>query len=476
MKILFVAANTRAQGEPTLGLGYIASYLRKYVDQDLDIRILNYIPKDISRIISFSPDIIGISAMTKQYTAAVRFAARLKQHINTPIIIGGVHITLAPDSFNSAFDLAVMGEGEQTFLEIIQCVLLYGFDKGHLKEIRGVMLDYEGNILESRPRDFIRPLDTIPHPARDLFNMEFMFNPEKPFFGHTKGRGTQMFTSRGCPYKCVFCSCSAVWGKPRFHSAEYVVEEMSLLIERYGVKHIRIHDDLFTVNVTRLRKLVTLMEERGIPEKVSFAVFGRADTLNEEICALLKRMNTEFIEFGMESGSQRILDILKCGLVKLHHLENAVRLCRKFKLSVGGFFILGTPGETEDEMLQTLNFIRKLQLDKFFSSVCTPLPGTTLWNRSVGNGLISGDMLHIDWDTLSGLGKGIMAIDDIMPGGDLIYMNKAVPPERFVEIYNLIEEERMKTATPNWAEIFPEEDPGEQMLLSRPSGSYNKTN
>ncbi|MBN1827649.1 MAG: B12-binding domain-containing radical SAM protein [Deltaproteobacteria bacterium] len=457
MKLLLVASNSRAQAEPSLGIGYLAGYLKKYWRcSDLDIKILNYIPREFSKIIQFSPDVIGISALTNQYNKAIRFAVEMKEKTNAHVIIGGHHISIAPETFHSAFDAAVLGEGEQTFLEFLEFYKERGFDTAGMKHIKGLLYIDDGKVVATGKRGLIENLDCVPYPSRELFNMEFMLREEKNVFGLSFGRGTYMMTSRGCPFRCFFCSASAFWEKIRYHSPEYVVGEIRELIEKYQVTLIHIFDDLFSADHDRLRKIVQLIEEQGINNIVEFGMFCRANLFNEETCRLLKRMNTVFIEFGIESGSQRILNFLKRGTLHLEKVEEAVRLSRKYGIQTSGSFILGTPGETEEEMFQSLELIKRLGLDKFAFFILNPYPGTPLWDYAISKGLISGKM---NWDAYVPKKKDNLTPEDIYDFSGQVFINKNVSPKRFVEIYDLFEEERLKLYDHNWETVFPEEEP-----------------
>jgi anaerobic magnesium-protoporphyrin IX monomethyl ester cyclase len=457
MRILLIAANTRAQAEPSLGIGYLASYLKKYSDIVFDIKILNYMPTDISKIVRYSPDIIGISALTKQYRSAILFARSIKEHIDVPIILGGHHISIVPESLDKVFDAAVLTEGEQTFLELIEYFYTHGTGKKGLKKIDGLeYFDGSGRRTVTKARSLIEPLDKIPYPNRDLYNMEFILNEKKNVFGLSFGRGTHMFTSRGCPFKCVFCSATNFWQKIRYNSPEYVVGELNELIEKYDVRLVHIYDDLFIANKERLRAIVELIEAEGIDKKVEFGMFGRADIFDAETAGLLKRMNTVFVEFGIESGTQRILDFLKGGRVTTQKVEKAVSLCKENGIKTGGTFIIGSPGETEKEMLQTLKFIKKLDLDKFSFFTLNPYPGTPLWDYAVTEGILPE---KINWDTFEMKRAHGLAEDDITSNTGQILIDKSITPKRFVEVFKLFEREREKLYDFKWEEVIPKDEP-----------------
>jgi anaerobic magnesium-protoporphyrin IX monomethyl ester cyclase len=456
--IILIAANKRAQGEPSLGIAYLASYIRKYHSSDsesIKISLLNYIPKSLDKIKNLKPAIIGISALTEQYSDAIKFAKSIKETCDVPLIIGGQHISMLPSSFDPIFAFGIIGEGEQTFLEVINLVLSESNYIKKLANINGVIFYKNHKLIKTPPRSLIKNLDEIPPPARDLFNMDFYLSEKKNVFGLTFGRGLHMFTSRGCPYNCTYCSSSAFWKHIRYHSAEYVINEIKTLINKYKVKYIHIFDDLFVFNKKRLSKIVELIVENKINKQVSFGVFARVDHIDTETCLLLKKMNVNFIEFGIESGTQQNIQYLKDGNITLEIVESAIALCKKHNFKKGGNFIIGNPLETEKDILQTLKFIKKLDLDKFAFYPCTLTPGSKLWNNFVekkitqlkkNNKIISieQEKIKIQKELLKKYGK--------------TYLNKTVSKERFQAICKLFETERKKKHPFEWKKAFPEEE------------------
>jgi anaerobic magnesium-protoporphyrin IX monomethyl ester cyclase len=458
MKLLLIAANSRAQAEPSLGISYLASYLRQYSHLDLEIKLLNYMPEDISRLIRYSPDLIGLSVLTKQYSNAILFARKLKQSLDVPIIIGGHHISIIPSSLDPAFDAAVIGEGEATFLELVEYISTHRLNKTGMNNIKGLLYFDNSTPVTTAKRPLIHPLDKIPAPARDLYNMEFILNDKKNVFGLSFGRGTHMFTSRGCPFKCVFCSATSFWQRIRYNSPEYVIGEINELVSTYKVRLIHIYDDLFIAHKQRLRKIVDMIEGENINEHVEFGMFGRADIFDAETASLLKRMNTIFVEFGIETGTQRILDFLKGGRVKIAQIEKSVSLCREVGIKTGGTFIIGTPSETEQEMLATLRFIKKLRLDKFSFFTLNPFPGTPLWDYAIQHNILPKE---INWDSYEMKRTKGLTKEDIIQNSGQILIDKHISPERFAEIFDLFEKERSKLYDFKWEEAIPTKEPND---------------
>jgi len=400
----------------SLGLGYLASYLRKYSDFKE-----NYIIEGdgFKKLQEIKPDLIGISSVTQKFNEAVSLAQDLKKQFDgVPIIVGGHHVTALPDTLPECFDAAVLGEGEQTLKELFGVIVENGLNPGMMHNLPGLAFRVDNHIEVTSKRDFIKDIDSIPFPARDLMvNIPF----------------SSIMTSRGCPYSCAFCASVSYWGKPRFHSPEYVVDEIEELIKRYNAVHISIWDDLFIADKRRLEDICARILEKDINRKVSFACALRSNLIDAHVCGLLKSINVKRVSFGFETGSQRILDFLKCGSVTVQQHIKAVELCKAHGLHTTGTFMLGNPGETEEDMLATLDLVNKLKLDGGGTfSIAVPFPGTAFWGIAKKKGLVSDNM---DYSRI-----GIMSADFTKPQDFKgILLTDKISKERFFEIAQQIQ-------------------------------------
>jgi len=391
MKLALVSLN-KTSSDPPLGLAYIASYLKKHVD--VDVIIIDKERSLLKKVLDEKPDVVGISAMSTEFPTARSLAAKIKRQLEIPLLIGGHHITVMP-SHLAEFDIGVCGEGEQTMLELMK---IYekdgGFHKDKLKSIKGIVTHH----FVSEIREPIQPLDLIPFPARDLLKMkEFYLLPRRMDFSGNLSICTIMFTSRGCPYNCIFCSSWKFWGRrPRFFSPKYVVEEMKELIDKWKVEQILIYDDLFVLNIRRINEIVKLIKEERIKEKVEFLVLGKANLINRGVCELLKEMGVVTISFGLESGSEKILSYLKTGTVTVEQNRRATKLCKEIGLQVTGSFIIGNPGENEEDLAQTYCLAESSNIDFIELNQLTPLPGTELWELAKKRDIVSDD-IGFDW-------------------------------------------------------------------------------
>jgi anaerobic magnesium-protoporphyrin IX monomethyl ester cyclase len=200
-------------------------------------------------------------------------------------------------------------------------------------------------------------------------------------------------SSRGCPFKCIFCSARQVSGfKYRAHSAERVVDEMEILHNKYQARQIIFLDDNFIISKKRVFEICERIQQKGLHKKLLWTAAGRADEVTEPLLKAMKDANCKMISFGIESGSPRLLELMKKG-EKKEHIVKAVDMARKAGLKTRGTLILGFPTETRNESLETIQFAKDLGLDFAKFSLATPYPGTALYNIALERGLISGK----DW-------------------------------------------------------------------------------
>jgi len=407
---------------PSLGLGYLASYVERHLDVDVVIidgargeHIIEEVERD-------KPDVIGITSTTLEFCEAERIGMAIKSQYEAPIIIGGVHVSALPHTLPECFDVGVIGEGEQTLVELLKVYSeLEDFPENELKKISGICFHREHEVVLTKSRDLIEPLDAIPYPARDLLKMEkFYLKPQLHFPG-ALGRGTSMITSRGCPYRCVFCHSSRFWKTVRFHSPIYVVREIKHLINRYRVKCINIFDDIFSLSKKRLEKIVQLVKEEGINEEVKFGIQTRADLINVEMCKLLKEMGVIYLGFGLESGSEKILHYLKNAMITVEDNRKAVKIAKQFDFHIGSGFMIGNPNETIEDLELTRKFILENPLDVANVYITAPLPGSELWTYAKERGLVTDFM---KWERIN------QFFND-----ENVILNENIPRDQFTNAY-----------------------------------------
>ncbi len=370
------------QRYPNLGLGYLVSSSRKYFGKEtFDFKIID---RNIeNEIINFSPDLVGISSVSQNFNLAKRYArfAKVKQ---IPVIVGGVHISAIPTSLSEDMDVGCIGEGEKTIIELIELFLKgNGFPEMELKKIQGICYKKNNQIFLTESRKPIENMDNISLPARDLLKID---------------KHSYIFSSRGCPYRCVFCASSRYWEKTRWFSAEYLVSEIKELVEKYNVDLISLFDDIFILDKERIKEIVSLLKKEKFYGKIKFTCSVRTNLLNEDIAKLLKEMGVVSVGMGLESGCERILKYLKGENISVKDNINAIKILKKYDIAANASFIIGSPDETKEEMLETYNFIKNNPLDLVDIYILTPLPGTPVWEYAKKRRLVFDKM---NWDKLN---------------------------------------------------------------------------
>jgi len=280
---------------PPLGLAYLAAYLRKYGEHEYDIRILdaNCANDVLQGILAFKPQIVGFSALSPQIEEVVRVSRNLRQ-LKPDIcqVIGGVHVSAVPEMTlkRGSFDVAVLGEGEKTFCEITDAYLSNNLSADKLKRIRGIGFIGNDGFYRTELRPPIRDMDLIPHPARDLLNMEYYMSHYLLVRGLIGNRIATIHTSRGCPFRCVFCSVRNVFQTVRQFSPEYVVNEINELVTKYRAKFLFFTDDTFIINKERVKAICEGIIEKNLEDKIRWEVQARTNLISQDDLGLLKLM------------------------------------------------------------------------------------------------------------------------------------------------------------------------------------------
>lgn len=328
-----------------------------------------------SAILEKEPDCVGFTAPTMLVGSASRTAELVKMKSpKTTVVIGGPHITVMPretmERFHT-FDIGVLGEGERTIAELLRVLET----DGDISRINGIVYRENGGVKFTPSRRFIENMDTIPMPAWDLL-------PDIPHYYRQsivridKIPSVSITTSRGCPCKCIFCARNVFGNTCRAYSAERVLKMIDYLKERYNIKGLSIEDENFLAYRKRLRELCEKLIERR--ENLSWSCAGRVDMVTKDILKLMREAGCWEISFGIESGSQPILDFIKKGIT-LAEIQDAIALTHESGIKAGGYFIAGHPGETVSTLRETMRFARRIKLDSFQISFMCPFPGTELY-------------------------------------------------------------------------------------------------
>jgi radical SAM superfamily enzyme YgiQ (UPF0313 family) len=345
-------------------------------------------------------DIVGISNMfTAQRDSAIAVAEIVKK-INKRIltVIGGSHPTIRPHDFflkTDSIDIACMGEGEDTMLEIVNSFR----EKKDMMDIAGTAVRERGQVKLNHRRPFIKDLDSLPFPAYHLIDLEdyFLLNSkgftDRPSWEYDGSERTiSVVTSRGCPFHCIFCSIRLHMGDGwRPHSVAYVMEHLRLLACHYRTRHIHFEDDNLTLDQVRFKGLLCEMAKEDLPLTWDTPNGVRIDTLTKDILLDCKKTGCTYLIFGVESGNKRVLDEIIQKQIDLDHVRRVALWCKDICLDAMAFFVIGFPTESTEEMAETVDLAMDLQkrygvIPSIF--VATPLPGTKLEEAFRGSGCL----------------------------------------------------------------------------------------
>jgi radical SAM superfamily enzyme YgiQ (UPF0313 family) len=371
-----------------IGLAYIAPIARRlgHHVEILDLALEEQSePVLAAKLRERNWDLAGISCMTAEWEGAAQAARRIKDHApHLPIVFGGQHPTIAYEEVlrHSFADLVCLGEGEATFGELLQ-VLQEG---GDLAQVPGLAFKTaDGQVHRGVPRPFIEDVDSIPLPAYDLLDLDRYAVAESARHTPKYRRAIQIFTSRGCPWHCIYCH--DLFGKRfRARSPENVLDEMRLLYERYHIQEFMIEDDVFNFDMDRAKRICDLIVESGMETALQFGNGVRLERLDEELIRKLAAAGTHHLCIAVESASPRLQRLMKKNL-KLYHARDVVRWCKQYGIETLGFFMIGFPTETIEEMRMTIDFACRSELDEALFSIVIPYPGTELSREVVARNM-----------------------------------------------------------------------------------------
>jgi len=378
MKALFAVPPTRDESRPTfvvppLGLLYLAGAA---ISGGHQAQLLDAQAEGLSwdeferRVTNSDADIVALSGMTPVWDITRRAAGIIKKAGKT-VIVGGPHVTmLGPDFFEREkdfdADMAVIGEGEKAFVRLLDAL-----SKGESPaSIPGVVVR-SGHC---PPGPVIQNIDELPLPARQLLNHRLY---SYPLLG--SGPASTIFTSRGCPYSCVFCDKNVFGSKVRLHSPERVIEELNEIVCGTGVNSVIIYDDLFTISRERVVEICRRIIESGL--RFVWKCEGRVDGVDPELLGWMSRAGCRIVAYGVETAHEAGLRFLKKG-VTAQDAARAAMMTRSAGMEALGYFLVGIPGETIEDVKQTARFAARWRFSWAQFSVLSPIEGTTLWDIS----------------------------------------------------------------------------------------------
>lgn len=358
-----------------LSLAYIAAVLEKekFLVEILDTDALELTDQEIKEKVSnFKPDIVGVTMMTATFYASKKVIKIIKKSFPDCLtIVGGAHPSALPKETLeeiTEIDILVMGEGEETILEIAKNLE----NKVTLKNIKGICYRENKAVICNPPREPIQNLDSLPFPIRDKFPLE-KYKTHPPY--GRKNPYMHLITSRGCPFSCAFCS-KAVFGKKlRMRSAINVVNEVEEMIKKYKVKEIKFYDDDFTLDMKRTEEICDEIINRKL--KIIWSCATRVDLVNEHLLKKMREAGCWLISYGVESASQDLLNTINKGIT-LEKVKKTFEWTRKANIKILAYFMIGLPGETKETIQKSIQFAKELNPDFTNWSLTTIFPCTPL--------------------------------------------------------------------------------------------------
>jgi len=361
-----------------LGLGYIAASAKMagYEVRFFDPNVQDITPDQIAQQVDRNkPTLVGLSFMTPQFFSARKWSQAIKAvSPETPLVLGGAHSSVMPSETLNEIpeaDFVVIGEGEATTVELLEALVQKQTDLSH---IPGLAWRDQGLIRLNSFREPIEDLDSMPFPARSIID-QTLYRAQS-FLSYSRKAAT-IYTSRGCPGRCVFC-CSghALRSRVRERSIQNVMEEIALLRSEYRVDYLLIKDDTFTMRKSRVSEFCRALasEHPGL----RWHCMGRVNTVDYDLLAEMKASGLNDIFFGIESGNDEILKRSHKGITT-SQVRLAVDSCAKLGIRTYGAFIVGLPGETPETARQTIEFAKSLPLTMAGFSILIPYPGTRVF-------------------------------------------------------------------------------------------------
>ncbi len=387
-RMVFIRAghkSVRQHFSPPLGIMSLASYLRDNLPAT-DVKLIDMAPERLSheeavdKALAYSPDAVGISAMSYEAVDMTRLSALIKsRQPGLPVIAGGPHVTTVKERSleDPHLDCIVLGEGELTLAELLPCIL----EGDDLSDIRGIGFRENSKAKLTSPREEIVDLDSLSLPAYDLIELSRYW--DLPRFGTTfvNKEYATLSTSRACPYQCTYCH--RIFGRRyRSQRPENVLRDLETLAREHRVREVQFVDDCFNLEKKRMDAICDGIVERGLDFSISFPNGIRGDIMNGESLQKLKRAGIYRITYAVETASPRLQKFIKKN-VKLDKLKDVIEETDRQNIMVDGFFMVGFPGETREEINMTLEYAISSKLHSANFWFVTPFKGTELYDQAV---------------------------------------------------------------------------------------------
>ena len=400
---------------PPLGLCYLAASLKErgHSVKVIDAEVVSMAPEDVAKEVEgYRPEIVGITSVSPLINQVQEIARQIKDKLSIPIVLGGPHVTIVEEEALSSckyFDFGVIGEGERTLCELVETLKDNpSEDNPNLSNIKGIIFRRTNGIINTGHREKELDLDSIPPPDRSVIDTnKYLWSvPKKGIIPLAT-----ILTTRGCPFKCIFCSQDKMYGNiVRFRSPQKVVDEMKDIIQTTPARHIIFCDDTLTLNRLFILEICNEILRRGL--EVTWEGWTRANTVDEQILSLMKRAGLVRLSFGIESADEKVLKAANKG-VDLDEIKKAYRIAKGLGLETRGSVIIGLPHETKRTVAKTIRFLRGLkELDHPYINIAMPYPGTKLRQMAL-NGQGGMKLLSSDYSELRRYDNAAIEVNDL---------------------------------------------------------------
>lgn len=407
---------------PKLGLLSLASVLMK---EGVDVSFIDFQQISVNEginedrikkaLIQKSPDIIAISYNVTEVPNAQKFSKIVKQALpGTKLVLGGSQPSANAKEVFSVIpetDFVVFGEGEETIVELADALKN---DKG-LSAIKGLAYRERSEIKMNPVRKLIKNINKLPFPAWRLIDVK-KYSPS-PTTGYAKGVFINTCSSRGCTFKCAYCNKQVYGDTWRGRSARNVLEEMRLLKQKHGVKNVYFFEDIFTLDKGRVHRLCRLLQKENLA--IAWSCMTRTDCVDKELLQEMRNAGCKQIAYGIESASDRINKLMRRNY-DVNKAKDIVDYTKKLGIEARGFFLIGFPTETKEEIMQTINAAVKLNFDISFLSIIVPYPGTVMWE------MVKDKISFNSWKQF-----------DVYDPKELVYVPETLTQEELLRLYSL---------------------------------------
>lgn len=380
---------------PPQPLIYLGAFLR---ENNFECRLIDAnalglsLDETVNEILASSPRYVGITSPTMLISTAGKIVKKVKE--NDPkivTIVGGPHITAVPQETMALYqdiDIGVLGEGEITLVELLSSLE----NRRGPDSVKGIIYRQNGNLKTTSARPFIKDIDILPFPAWDLLP-DILKYYQQSAARINRLPNVSIVSSRGCPFQCIFCARNVFGNVTRTHSADYIIRIIKYLKKKYKLRSISFEDENFVIYKRRLIEFCNRIIEEKID--ITWDCASNVNAVDPQILTLMKKAGCWQINYGIESGCQRVLDFIKKG-TKLEEIEQALQMTKDVGIITKAYFIIGHPTETHESIQETIDFIKRVPLDVFQMSFMVPLPGTELYKIAVRYGEFKND-----WDNMN---------------------------------------------------------------------------